>query len=87
MSWASRPAATSCGLFASATSLLFRRRCNGTSWHRAGVPNMPATPNRTVRVSDELWEAAKRAASDQDETVTDVIRRALERYVRDHPAD
>ena len=41
------------------------------------------TPIRTVRVPDELWEAAKRAASDRGETVTDVLLRALERYVRD----
>jgi predicted HicB family RNase H-like nuclease len=38
-----------------------------------------------VRVPDELWEAAKRAASDNGESVADVIRRALERYVREHP--
>ena len=43
------------------------------------------TPIRTVRVSDELWEAAKRVASDRGETVTDVILRALERYVREWP--
>lgn len=48
---------------------------------------MPATPNRTVRVSDELWEAAKRVASDRGESVADVIRQALERYVREHPSD
>jgi predicted transcriptional regulator len=44
-------------------------------------------PVRTVRVPDELWEAAKRVAADNDETVTDVIIRALERYVRLHPLD
>lgn len=49
------------------------------------VPNQPATPNHAVRVSDELWNAAKRVAKDRDETVTDVIRRALERYVASHP--
>lgn len=48
------------------------------------VPNQPATPNRTVRVSDEVWEAAQRKASDRGETVTDVIVRALIRYVRDY---
>lgn len=42
------------------------------------------TPKRTVRVSDELWEAAQRKASDKGETVTDVILRALRRYVRDY---
>ena len=50
------------------------------------MPNQPATPHRTVRVPDELWEAVKRAAADQGETVTDVILRALRRYVRDHPS-
>jgi predicted DNA binding CopG/RHH family protein len=48
------------------------------------VPNMPATPNRTIRVPDELWEAVKRKASDRGETVTDVILRALRRYLRDY---
>jgi len=49
------------------------------------VPNQPATPTRSVRIPDELWEASKRAAHDSGETVTDVIIRALKRYVRDHP--
>lgn len=53
----------------------------------ACVPNQPATPNRTIRVPDDLWEAAQRAAADNGETVTDVIRRALERYVRNHPVE
>ena len=44
-------------------------------------------PVRTVRVSDELWNAAKQIAADRNETVTDVIVRALERYVRMYPLD
>lgn len=56
-----------------------------TRAYRARVPNQPATPHRTVRVPDELWEAVKRVAADQGETVTAVIIRALERYVREHP--
>lgn len=51
------------------------------------VPNQPATPKHGVRVSDELWDAAKRAANDNGETVSDVVRRALERYVREHPVN
>jgi hypothetical protein len=50
------------------------------------VPNQPKTPKHGVRVPDELWEAAKRAASDNGETLTAVILRALKRYVRDHPS-
>jgi predicted transcriptional regulator len=46
------------------------------------VPNQPATPGRSVRVPDELWEAVQEIACDRDETVTDVILRALVRYVR-----
>ena len=49
------------------------------------MPNQPATPNHSFRVRDELWEAAQRAAADNGETLTDVLVRALERYVRDHP--
>lgn len=50
------------------------------------MPNQPATPIRTVRVDDELWYAVQRAAADNGETVTDVILRALRKYVRDHPS-
>jgi predicted transcriptional regulator len=50
------------------------------------VANQPKTPKHGVRIPDDLWEAAKRVAADRDETLTQVIRRALERYVRDHPA-
>lgn len=49
------------------------------------MPNQPKTPNRTIRVPDEVWRAAKRVAADRGETITDVIVRALKRYVRDHP--
>lgn len=48
------------------------------------VPNQPKTPKRSVRVPRDLWMAAKNAASDNGETVTDVIIRALVRYVREN---
>jgi len=38
-------------------------------------------------VPDDLWAAAKRVAADRGEHVSEVIRRALERYVRQHPLD
>lgn len=50
----------------------------------AAVPNQPATPTRTFRCPDELWQAALRKATDRGETVTDVILRALTRYVREY---
>lgn len=45
------------------------------------MPNQPKTPARSVRVGDSLWKAAKQVAATRGETVTDVIVRALERYV------
>jgi hypothetical protein len=48
------------------------------------VPNQPRTPKRTVRVPDDLWQAVKEKAKDQNETVTEVIIRALKRYLRDY---
>ena len=48
------------------------------------VPNQPKTPQRTIRVPDELWDEAKAIADREDETLSDVIRKALERYVKRH---
>ena len=48
------------------------------------MPNQPrpGNPARAVRVEDELWHAAQERAAERGETVSDVIRRALLRYVR-----
>lgn len=48
------------------------------------MPNQPRpdNPGRNVRVPDALWAAAKERAAERGETVTDVILRALRRYVR-----
>jgi hypothetical protein len=46
------------------------------------VPNQPKTPARSVRVGADLWDAVKVKADERGETVTDVIVRALERYVK-----
>ena len=46
------------------------------------VPNAPRTPLRNVRVSDELWQAAQAQAAENGETVSDVVRRALEEYIK-----
>jgi len=40
-------------------------------------------PQRTVRVSDPLWDAVKAKAAARGETVTDVVVRALEQYMDD----
>lgn len=49
-------------------------------------PNQPATPVRTVRVPDEVWEALRQRADERGETVTDVVLRALRRYLREYDA-
>lgn len=46
------------------------------------VPNQPKTPMHSFRCRDELWEDAKRVAAEREETVADVLRKALERYVK-----
>jgi len=46
-------------------------------------PNQPKTPKHGVRVPDELWQAVKVKAKQRGETITDVIVRALRRYLRD----
>ena len=41
------------------------------------------TPHLTVRIPADLRDAAKAKAAERGETLTDVIRRALEEYARD----
>jgi hypothetical protein len=41
----------------------------------------PGNPARAVRVEDELWEAALAKAEREGTTVSEVIRKALRRYV------
>lgn len=53
-----------------------------TPCHSEGVSNQPKTPIRTVRIADDLWRAAQAAARRRGENVSDVIRRALETYIR-----
>ena len=38
--------------------------------------------NRVIRVPDRLWQAAKVRADQRGETVSEAVRRFLERYVR-----
>lgn len=47
------------------------------------VPNQPKTPQRSVRVPDDVWQAAKAKAESEGQTVSDVVRQALEDYLRD----
>lgn len=46
------------------------------------VPNQPKTPQRSVRVPDEVWEAARLRAISEGRTLSDVVRAALETYAK-----
>lgn len=43
------------------------------------------TTPRAIRISDELWQDAKVVAERRSETISDVVRRALETYVKTTP--
>lgn len=46
------------------------------------APNRPKTPLHSFRVDTELWNAAKERARANGETIADVLRAALIRYVK-----
>lgn len=46
------------------------------------MPNQPKTPARAVRIDDALWRKAQERAAERGETVSEAIRKFLERYTR-----
>lgn len=42
------------------------------------------TPIRAIRIADELWRKAHLTANQRGETVSDAVRRFLERYTKQH---
>jgi predicted DNA-binding ribbon-helix-helix protein len=46
------------------------------------VPNQPKTPVRTFRLADDLWRKLRDAASREGVTVSDILRRLVENYVK-----
>lgn len=46
------------------------------------VPNAPKTPLRSFRIPDEVYRAAQKKAAERGESVSDVVRKALERYAK-----
>ena len=44
--------------------------------------SMADTTPRAIRIPDDLWAAALDKATERDETVSEVVRNALERYVK-----
>lgn len=43
---------------------------------------MANTPLRNIRIEDDLWNAAREVADEKDTTVTEVIRNALQAFVK-----
>lgn len=42
------------------------------------------TARRSIRIPEELWQAAKRTADERGEDLASVVRAALARYVKRH---
>lgn len=41
------------------------------------------TPNRAIRIPDELWQAALTVAKERGETLSDIIRDRLTGYLKE----
>lgn len=46
------------------------------------MPNQPKTPMKSFRIPEDLYRAALTKAAERGESLSDVIRAALERYVK-----
>lgn len=46
------------------------------------VPNQPKTPLKSFRIPEDLYRAAQAAAAERGENLSEVIRAALDRYVK-----
>lgn len=46
------------------------------------VPNQPATPARTFRISDEVYDAAREKAARLGVPLSEVVRELLEEWAR-----
>ena len=46
------------------------------------VPNQPKTPLRSFRIPTDLYERAQARAAERGETLSQAVRKFLERYVR-----
>ncbi|WP_158642470.1 hypothetical protein [Actinomadura sp. WAC 06369] len=49
---------------------------------KRGRPATGKTPNRTVRVPDEVWNEAKKKADAEGKNVSDVVNDCLRAYLR-----
>ena len=46
------------------------------------MPNQPKTPLKSFRIPEALYAAAQAKAAERGESVSEVVRKALERYVK-----
>jgi predicted HicB family RNase H-like nuclease len=46
------------------------------------MPNQPKTPIKCFRIPEALYVAAQAKAAERGESVSEVVRKALERYVK-----
>jgi Tfp pilus assembly protein FimV len=62
------------------------RQCTASGYGQdvAARKNPTPTPQHTVQIDDELWDAAQRIAAKRRETVSDIVRHALVEYVDKH---
>ena len=49
--------------------------------YTGGMPRKPMV-QRVIRVPEQLWDRAKERADERGETVSEAVRKFLERYVR-----
>lgn len=53
--------------------------------YKATARQVGKTPLRAIRIQTELWDSAKAKAAESGQTISDVVREALEAYVK--PSD
>ena len=58
---------------------VYARRIYG--WYAQGVKKEPMK-SRVIRIPDALWEKARARADEKGETVSEAVRKFLERYTR-----
>lgn len=46
------------------------------------MPNQPKTPIKCFRIPEDLYREAQQTATKRGESLSDEVRRALQRYVR-----
>ncbi len=56
-------------------------QCPGSGYGPAVAATKRKTPQRTIGIDDEPWEAARHIARKRRERVPDLLRRALDEYV------